>query len=267
MSFYGSSFVFDGVASELYDLRIFEFEPSNPASSPVAGDASINEQWLYRREKPYFYGRYYETPLEFDFTIGSFSYIDGATRHAIESWLLGRATYLPLRIVQDDIYDIVFNAIITLSTHLYVGNLNYALTLHARCDRPWGLYYPPTLTKLYNAGGMADSFTYFNDSAYEGYNKPVISFTMDSSASSVNYFSIINTSDNNREFRFDGLDPFEVITVDNDRGIITSNGSSLRMEKFNKKFFRLVQGVNNLTLSGYITNLTIDAVFPKGVGT
>ncbi len=266
MSFYGSSFIYDGVASELYDLRIFEFEPSNPASSPVAGDASINEKWLYRRETPYFYGRYYETPLEFDFTVGSFSYIDGGARHAIESWLLGRAGYKQLRIVQDDIYEIVFNAIFTLSTHLYVGNLNYALTLHARCDRPWGLYYPPTLKKTYLAGGMSDSFSYFNDSSYEGYNKPIITFTTDVSASSTNYFSIINTSDSNREFRFDKLNPIETITVDNDRGIITSDAGLLRMGNFNKNFFRLVQGRNDLVLTGYITDFTIDAIFPKGVG-
>lgn len=266
MSFWGSSFIFDGKQSELYDLRIYDFNPSNPASSPAGGDASIYEQWLYRREKPYFYGRYYESALEFDFTVGSFSIIDSNTRSAIERWLLGRPTYLPLRIVQDDMTEICFNVIITQSTHIFIGNMNYALTLHARCNAPWGFYYPPTLTKSYTGGLQSETFNYYNSSDFAGYNKPVITFTMDSTGSLVNYFSITNASDDSRIFRFDNLTPYEQITVDNDLGIITSSTGALRMGNFNKNFFRLIQGTNALTIAGYITQFTLDAEFARIVG-
>ena len=264
MSFFGSPFLYDGKQSEIYDLRLFEFSPSSPTNSPAGGDVSISEQYLYRLPKPYFYGRYYQSCLEFDFTVGSFNYIDGQTRHAIESWLLGRHTYLPLRIVQDDIGDFIFNCIITQASQNYVGNLNYGLTLHAKCDSPWATQVQPTLTKTYADALMSETFTYLNSSAYDGYNRPSITFTMGSMAT---YFSIINASDNNREFRFDTLTPLETITVDNERGIITSSISGqLRISNFNKNFLRLVQGVNNLTLSGYITNFTLDATFFKGIG-
>lgn len=264
MSFYGSSFIFDGVFSELYDLRIFDFNPSNPADSPAGGTASIKEEWLYRREAPYFYGRYYQEPLEFDFTVGSFNPIDGATRSAIQSWLIGRPAYLPLRIVQDDISDIVFNVIITKSTHIYVGNIAYGITLHAKCDRPWGVYIPPIVTKVYSGGLSTATFDYLNTSVYAGYNRPVITFTTDGAAT---YFSLINHSDDEREFRFDLLSPYETITIDNDKGIITTDKpNTLRMGNFNKKFFRLKQGINNITLSGYITLFTMSATFAKGIG-
>jgi phage-related protein len=264
-NFYGNSFIYDGIQSEVYDLRIFAFDSSNPSSGTAGGESSIYEKWLYRKEKPYFYGRYFQTPLEFDLTVGSFNYIDGITRNAIESWLLSSATYKPLRIVEDDIAENVFNAIITRSTHQFVGNLAYALTIHVRCDSPFAEYTPPVLTKIYADAIMSDSFVYINSSVYNGYNRPTITFTMGSTPT---YFSLINTSDSSREFRFDNLTAGETITVDNDKGIITSSlgSSTLRLNKFNKNFFRLVQGVNSLVLTGYITNFTLSTKFAKAIG-
>jgi hypothetical protein len=247
----------------MFDLRIYDFSPSNPASSSAGGEVQIHEKWLYRRETPYFYGRYYNSPLEFDFTVGSYSIIDGTTRDAIQAWLLGKSTYLPLRIVQDDISDITFNVILTRQDNIYIGNLNYALTLHARCDRPWGLYYPPILTRTYSGANAVETIEYYNESVYSGYNKPTISFTMGGSGGDL---SIINETDGDREFLFSDLSPNEVITVDNDKGIITSSGSSLRIQNFNKNFLRLVQGENILSISGSITQLTFDTVFAKGIG-
>lgn len=261
--FYGQTIIYDGIQSENYDLRILDFNFSNPSESTAGGDASIMEDWLYRRETPYFYGRYYQSSLEFDFTLGSFNAIDGATRSAIEAWLLGRHKYLPLRIVQDDISDIVFNVILTKSNHVYVGNLAYGISLHAKCDRPWGLYYPPILTKVYAGGLMTETFDYPNVSAYDGYNRPTVTFTMDSTAT---YFSLINATDSNREFRFDNLTAGEKITVDNDKGIISSDLGNLRIANFNKNFFRLIKGVNSLTISGYITEFTLSTSFARMVG-
>lgn len=266
-SFFGKSFIFDGIPSETYDLRIFDFNPSNPGSSTGGGNVSIIEEWLYRRSKPYFYGRYYQTSLEFDLVVGSYNYIDGETRNAIQLWLLGKNEYLPFRIVQDDISGIVFNAILTQGDPIYIGNLNYALTIHVKCDGPWAIYYPPVITKTYSSGSALETFDYINSSVYNGYNRPTISFTMSGSiVDSSGSFVIINNTDNGRRFGFTDLAANETITVDNDKGIITSSGSSLRMANFNKNFLRLLQGVNSLTISGSITNLTITSIFERGVG-
>lgn len=267
MSFYGKSFIFDGVSSEIYDLRLFEFDQANPEDSPAGGSVEIQEEWLYRRDTPYFYGRYYAESLEFDFVVGSFNYIDGITRNAIEEWLLGRSNYLPLKIVQDDISDITYNVIITRSTHKYIGNLNYALSLHAKCDRPWGVFYPPRLTKTYS-GSANETFDYINNSMYDGYNRPIITFTMGSLGGN---FSLINNTDISgsivgREFKFTNLSSNEKVTVDNDRGTITSTSGSLLLDKFNKNFFRTIKGVNSLTISGSIVEFTLDTTFAKGVG-
>jgi len=185
--------------------------------------------------------------------------------------LLGKSTYLPLRIVQDDIADISFNVILTKSTNLYIGNLNYAMTLHARCDRPWGIYTPPDFIRTYASGSLSgspidDTITYTNSSVYDGYNKPTITITM--REFDAGYVTITNlTDDPSRQFSFTNLDPNEVITVDNDKGVITSSGSSLRMANFvGKNFLRLVQGVNDLNIVGTVKEIKISSVFSKGVG-
>ena len=62
-SFYGKSFIFNDIPSEVYGLRIFDFNASNPNVSSGGGEVSIFEEWLYRREVPYFYGKYYQMDM------------------------------------------------------------------------------------------------------------------------------------------------------------------------------------------------------------
>jgi hypothetical protein len=264
--FYGASFTYNGVSSELYDLRILNFDTS-VADSPPDGEVNILEKWIYRKSRPYYYGRAYQTPLEFDFTVGSFNSIPGAIRNSIESWLVGQMSYQPLRIMQDDISDTVFNVIFTRAPTKYIGNVNFALTLHARCDRPFGIYYPPVMSGSFTSASPAvlktSSFVYNNLSADADYNRPEVSFTMNSNGGS---FSLTNLSDSSRQFLFTGLSPLEELTVDNDREIITTSSSALRMTNFNKNFFRLIYGVNNINLSGNITDYSITATFAKKIG-
>jgi len=272
MNFYGKSFIFDGISSDLYDLRILNFSQSSPSEGVSTGVINTMEEWLYRREMPYFYGTYYQNSLEFDLTVGSFSYLDGTSRDTILRWLLGRQRYLPLKIVQDDISTFVFNVIFTQINPVYVANLNYAFKIHAKCDRPWAYYVPPTTIRTYTPvsnTGLLETLAYYNSSSFSGYNKPIVSFTISGSAPSSAQFSIINRTDDAtgaRPFSFTGLQPSEVLTVDNDKGIITTSASALRMSTFSKNFLRLVQGVNSLEIYGYATNFTLDTKFARSVG-
>lgn len=273
MNFYGKSFIYDNISSDLYDLRILNFSQTSPSEGSIAGNVNIKEEWIYRREVPYFYGTYYENSLEFDLVVGSFSYIDGNSRDVISRWLYGKQTYTPLKIVQDDISTIVFNVIFTQISTVYIANVNYALRLHAKCDRPWAYYIPPVLNRNYapvSNTGLLETISYYNSSSFSGYNKPVVSFTIDASASSNGRFSIINRTDDPsgiRPFTFTGLDGSETITVDNDRGIITSSVSgALRMNVFSKNFLRLVQGLNSIELYGLATNFTLSTKFARLVG-
>lgn len=260
MTFYGKTFVWDSVPSETYNLYITNFDTGRKDSSGGAGIEIFNQQ-IYRRPVPYFYGISQTPVLSFPLTISSPLPIDGATRSIIESWLFGTLSYKKLQIMQCDLDMVYFNAFLTEPTTIYVGNLNYGYECTVVCDAPWAWEFTRTLTKTYTDGGGTIKF--YNLSANNDYLYPYISFT---TASTGNSISITNTNDANRIFSFTAISPLETITVDNDRKIITSSTGLYRLSKFNKKWLRFVPGLNNLTMTGLITNLSITYQFAKKVG-
>lgn len=263
--FNGKSFLFDDIPSENYDLRILNFETGGLKDGPAGSDLTIHQKWPYRKSKPYYYGRSQNIPLEFDFTVGSESAISGDMRNIIEDWLLGQSGYSPLQIIQDDLDGIIFNVIFTKASTKYVGNLNYALTLHAQCDAPWGFAYPQTLTKTYSGSAIVnETFDFYNESADADYLYPEITFFTSDIGTS---FSLTNlTDDTTRAFSFTDISAGELMTVDCDRQIISSSTGLLRMPNFSRKFFRLLPKNNSLTMVGGITSFTMTYQFAKKVG-
>ena len=65
-------------------------------------------------------------------------------------------------------------------------------------------------------------------------------------------FKIVNQSDNNREFILSGIPAsVESITVENNSGIIKEESGEYNLyDGFNMNFFRLVQGDNQLVVTG-----------------
>jgi len=257
MGFYGKTFVWDSVPSETYNLYVTNFDTGRKDSSGGAGVEIFNQQ-IYRRPVPYFYGVSQTPVLSFPLTISSPLPIDGATRTIIESWLFGTLSYKKLQIMQCDLDTAYFNAFLTEPIAIYTGNLNYGYECTVVCDAPWAWEFARTLTK-----SSATAFSFYNLSANNDYLYPSISFTTSSVGNSM---SITNTSDASRIFSFTAISPLETITVDNDKKIITSSTGLYRLSKFNKKWFRFVPGLNNLTMTGLITNLSITYQFAKKVG-
>jgi hypothetical protein len=262
--FYGLNFVFDGKASEDYGLSIANFESGGSKDSQAGSEATLHQKRVYRKPKPYFYGRTFDNPLEFELTIAAENPIAGYDRSVIESWLLGRSGYLPLMIIQEDIGNVIFNVIFTQASAKYAGNFNRGFTLHGICDAPWGYEYPKTLTKTYSGSAIVDeTFTFYNASSDNDYLYPEISFTTSGIGT---FFDLVNNTDNGRTFEFRSISPYETITVDNYKQIITTDKYIMRIDKFNKKFFRLVQGMNSIRLVSAITNFTMTYSFAKKIG-
>jgi phage-related protein len=259
--FYGAEFVYGGVSSVNYDLRIMNFG-SSEGDSNAGGDVSIISDWIVRRPKAFYFGRSQNTPLEFDFTVGSFNPVPGWMRSKIENWLIGSMNYMPLQIIQDDIQIVTYNVIITKATNKYIGNLNYAINLHAYCDAPWGFESLKTFTKSYVLVGVKnETFNFYNGSDNPDYLYPSISFTLD-------FLGTDFTLTNNSEVRssiFTGLSTGETITID-DKFQITSSTGLHRMSNFNKKFFRLLPGMNSITILGSIYNFSMAYQFARKIG-
>ena len=271
MAFYGAEVIYNGVSSALYDLQILEFNETMDA--PAGSDSAVFEKWVYRKTKSYYFGRSQNTALEFDITLGSGLPIDGSKRSAIEKLFLGKMSYLPFQIVQEDISDVIFDVIFTKGTTKYVGNLNVAIALHAKCNAPWGFTSTKTFSKSYSGSSVVTEDIIINNISDDAdYLYPLITFKTGTLSPS---FSLINHSDANRNFYFGtsatgvSLQQNETIVVDNNLQSISSDNFSglLRLPNFiYKKFFRLVPGANLITVSGGITSFSISYKFARKIG-
>lgn len=260
MAFYGKSFVFDGIPSELYNLTISSL--SGEETSRVA-DVELITTKIYRRPTEYLYGVSQNPVLQFPIVFHTPENLSAEDFGNVSAWLFGQQNYKKLQIFQDDMYDMYFNCFLVQPELIRVGNIIRGVKAVVRCDSPFAYTFPQTAEYTYGSPPSSSAIIFTNYSQNSFYIYPEIQFTMTASGGNL---SITNTTDSGRIFSFTGLAANEVITVNNDLQIITSSLSLLRLPLFNKKFFRLLPGKNVLSVTGSITNLKITYSFAKKIG-
>lgn len=266
MGFYAKNFVYDGQSSEMYNLQIANIDDSTAnkmIDSPGSGKIDILEQFIYRRAIPYFYGIHYKERLSFTVQFFSPDEITALSLSYIQYWLFGNKQYKSLALIQPDTDDIYLNCIFSEPKILRAGNIIYGIEAKAECDSQFAYTYSKTLTYNYPTNPSGSLITFFNNSHLKDYMYPQMTFIMDSNGGN---FSILNSTDNNRLFSFTGLQPLEVMTINNDLGIISSSLGVLRLSNFNKYFFRFAPGINNIYITGDITQLTFTYQFLRRFG-
>ena len=262
MRFTGAEFIYDGVSSINWDLRIITFDTSGKSEEESGIESVLATDVIYRKSKVNYYGRSHNTPLSISMTVGSFTPVSMDDLSLIKGWLLGSSNFVPLQIVQDDMSGIYYNAIITKATDTHVGNFAYAMNLSIQCDAPWAWEEEKTLNKNYISGGVEiDSFSFYCDSVDQDYLYPTIQFTLNGIGTE---FSLYNATDNNRLFKFTGLLAGETITANCYDKILTSSTGLYRLSTFNKNWFRLLQKDNIISLIGAISNFQMTYQFAKG---
>lgn len=258
MAFQACDFIYDGVPSEKYNLKIGYFTEGVIDYSSGA-NVEIIEDKVRRNPVPYFYGTEITPPLSFEMTIFSEEELDSYDRQAINQWLFGRQEYKYLQIDQKDLEGTFFKCLLLDPKTTYIGNVAYAQKFTVRCNAPWG--WSDEKNDTYSLTSSPTSINYINFSDNDQYLYPDVSFTTDISTTS---FSITNNSDNGRIFSFTGISGSETINVTGGK-IITSSTSNNRLNNFNLKWFRLTTGLNQLSVSGK-GSLTITSRFPMKVG-
>lgn len=267
MAFWGSSFIFNGIPCDDYELMMYDIGSASQSNDSQISAISIVEESLSSRWKPHFYGVKRDKKLEFSLVFGVNQeridvnkYLERYEIENIASWLTGYNKYLPLEIIQSDLEYIHYKCIVSELKVVEYGNIPYALEAHIICDSPYAYLYPHEYS--FNIDGET-SICIFNESSCNDYFMPQIKIEQIADSS----FSIINLSDSGtREFKFTDI-PTSVsaISVDNDRCIINSDNDINLYPYFNFKFFRLVKGLNQLKVSGKGT-LRIVCEFPINVG-
>ena len=262
MSFWGQSFIFDGIPSETHSLGIHTPDGSD-ASNMGSSNVELLTQEVWRKAKEYLLGVKHAENLEFDVSFRSENELTTADLNIIQKWLFGHQSYKQLQIVQYDMDTIYFNCFLMSPTVFRAGNLIKGVNATVRCDSPFGWTFPKVLSNDYVDVDVSETIVFNNLSDDNDYLYPEIIITMNSSGGDL---VLTNSSDDDRVFSFAGLSADEIVTVKNELNIISSSTGLRRLDTFNKKWFRFTPGRNSILVEGNISNLTINYQFAKKMG-
>lgn len=252
--FYGRSFIYDNVPSELYGLYIMDVDTNAINASMGSSSMDIREQKIYRKATPYFYGSTPSPKLEFEFSAFSEQEMDAVQFEAVQKWLFSSRSYKRLAIDQPDIQDIYFNSILNDPKIQRVGNLISGFSCTVVCNSPFAFKYPSTTTYSYSASVIDTTETYYNMSDDTGdYLYPTsLIITMNNENGDV---TITNLDDSSRVVSFTNLLANEVLTISPLYQTISSSTGLKRLSNSNKKFLRLVPNVNRLRIQGNVSSI------------
>jgi len=255
MAFFGNSFIYDGVPSETYGLKIMDIDSQAISKTMGSSSMEIYEQKIYRRATPYFYGSTPSPKLSFAFSAYSEDELDAGTFELIQKWLFSSRSYKKFQIDQADIQDIYFNCILNNPTINRVGNLIKGFSCDVVCDSPFAWKFPITNTYTYTESIVDRTENFYNASDDTGdYLYPTLVITMNNLGGS---FTITNINDNNRVSSITGLSGDEVITINSSFQTISSSTGLRRLSNFNKKFLRLVPSLNQLRIQGNVSSVAM----------
>lgn len=262
MSFYGSSFSFDGISCEEYGLMLYDFNNTGMKASEFTTGMDVIEDRLPQRARSLFYGTGYKDPLEFTLVFGvadSSEPIDRQEMEVLASWLTEHDDYKWLTIDQEDMVGIRYRCIMTDLKMLEFAGDKWALSCEVHCDSPFAYTMPEKFS--YTVNGTADVVLHSRSSSNRPYYPPT-TIALNGSGD----FSVVNHSDGNYETKFTGVpQTSDIIDIDSENGIITTSHGLNVYPNFNFKFPRLVRGDNHLTITGKGTIVFV-CEFPVNVG-
>lgn len=269
MAFSGTSFTFDGISCEEFDLMLYGIDGNTQSETTFASTVSIEEENISTRWKPYFYGAKFEKKLSFNLVFGvnmrridERRFLDRIELDTIAAWLTGHREYKWLEIAQDDLYDVRYRCIITELKTVDIDGESPALSATVECDGPYAYLLPESYA--IDVHGEKDIIL-FNKSSMNDLYKPFIKITKD--GGNIGMVSIKNETDGGTTMVLDDI-PTSVteITIDCDHQIVTNNMGYNLYNFFNFKYLRLKRGDNRLKITGDC-KIEILCEFPVNPGT
>jgi hypothetical protein len=268
MSFSAHTFIYNGVPSEFHRVFLGDIGNSTAGGGEATSDASNNStvlsEKIFRRPTLFNYGVEMVAPLQFPLSM----YVEGEglderEYSQVASWLFGNQNYKKLRICQNDLQEVFWNAVFIDGKKITAGNYVRGITATVSCDSPWGFLNPKTtLYSWDNVPSISDTINYINTSDNNYYTFPKLVITANSFAGDV---TITNVTDNNRQFIL-SMEANEVVEMDCSLQTIISTVSIYPIQNFNLKFLRFLPGLNQLTISGNILSLSVTSEIAVKVG-
>ena len=255
-----SYFTYDGVFSGEYGLRIASFETDSMQTTeqPVA---AINVVRAPKAKVFQVTGVQHDEAPTFNFTIVSDSFIQPENRREIIAWLDGRKDFKELIFHQNELEEITFNCIFTITSIRYHKGDCIGFDVQATFD---SIYQRgEDLVINYTGTGTAKEISIVNNSDIpDEYIYPTVTFKTTAKLGSGEDIIIQNTTDDQggtRKFYFKNLTVGNEVTVDNETKIITSTIDNDVLQNFcksddgakmsKKNWLRLRYGKNILSIN------------------
>lgn len=260
MSFYGTSFIFDGIPCEEFGLVLYDIESHEQEDGTIGSAVEVSEDRLWGNPNPIHYGTSENEALEIKLVCivpESDKRLDRFDVAKIAGWLK-KPSYRVLKIVQPDMEQYFYKCIFTELNPVKVGLKTIGIEAVALCDGPYAYMCPKMSEYICNG---TSTILFFNDSNVNRYYYPKIVVSTNGGT-----ISVVNEMDQNREMKINNLPSKEwTISVDGNSGIIKAQDETNMYQYFNFNFLRLVRGDNKLILNGNFT-MTINCEFPMDIG-
>lgn len=252
MSYQALNFIYDDIPSEKFGVFICNMD-DGMQSSDGGGEVKLITDKTISSDRSYLLGIEYDDMFEFKLTFGRYEPPDRHMISLLNTWLVGHSNYKPLRIVQADMSTVYYECIMTDFQISTFGNIPYVFECSVVCNRPYGI--GNRQKHSYNIKAGENRIVLRNTSNTSNITMPTLSFTTTKADAEL---SIKNVSNNGYETKFTGLAVNETLTVDCDLQMITSSLQQRRLQNFNKHWLELLPNVNNLIVTGDISNLVIE---------
>jgi phage-related protein len=247
-----TKFVFDGIPSEYMGLNLIRLD-SGMFDLPFVPSRNIIEEYPTNAISPYFH----KSQLQTQTITMTFSTLednmDSEYLAKIAKWLF-QNEYKEFYSIDnpDKIYYLIATNEVNFTTN---GSNSGYFQIQFKSKFPYALTRQQETN--YTINNTKTIQIYNNCNVFE-YYYPEIEFTVSSTPASILF---CNLSDDSRISNFGGLSVGETLYVNNQKKIISSSTNNYRYDGFNKVWFRLVYGLNRITILGTI-NLTVRCQFP-----
>ncbi|HBN06039.1 MAG TPA: hypothetical protein DD434_09695 [Bacteroidales bacterium] len=259
MSFTGSSFTFNNISSERFGLKITT--PETKSTINVSNYKS-NLIKIPRRSKFYATKRIVDEPLVLNISIFSETPLTRNQIDRIEDWLFGEDDeFKKLRINQDDLNGYYYNCRLQKLESETFGNVPYIVHCLLECDSHYIWQNPQT--RIINITSTPTNFKFVNISSEDSLKPTYIVkvgmvYGLLGETTLSNRYIKITDKTTNEYMEFNGLLDNEIITIDTEHEIITSNmRTSGLLDLFNKNFMKLQKGKHEFIIEGDIVEFKI----------
>ncbi len=248
----GNKFTYNGKSSDLYGLRflIMDTEPNKEIGGILEYATFKNNKSPYITIQDVNYNSTFEIEVEMISEHKLDEKLD-----EIYMWILNQANFKKLYIDNNDgfYFNCYFTSASFIDGYTNEGYGIYGIKSTMVCD---STFMWKDVSFAYNK--LSDTITHENISDVREYTYPTLKIKTGNVGGNI---TIQNISDNNRLLNISNTLSNDTITISYMPMVINSylnNNKQLVYDSFNKNFFRLLQGTNNIGVVGDVTEITLD---------